>query len=254
MEQKNNTHQFIETVRQHWFGVVLTLVGVIVVVIGLVFWVSQEREKEDKAAFLYDEAALVLVYQLPFVSTNANMVNEISQYVLAKLDSVHRQYPQTISAMRARLLLARLYAQSYLSQGSEDSYNQALQFCDEVVRLSSRSFYRGLALINKAQLLEHHSEWQSALDAYRTVARKYNEFYTPYAWVSMGRVAEVMGDAKTAMTAYEMVVQKYTNSAWYGLALGRLTLIRQYGVQANTAPALGSSSSIPVLFNMETLP
>lgn len=233
--QKNHTNTlpaWIEYLQKHWFGVVLSIVGVVVLVVGLLFWFSWETEQEARAASLYDEAVLVLVYQLPQVATNQQKLNEVSQYVLAKLDSLQRQYPRTLSSMRARILLGRLYAQSYLSQGTEEAYNQALQFYDEVARMASQPFYRGLALINKAQLLEHHADWQGAMETYRLVARKYNEFYTPYAWVSLGRLGEIMGDKNTAVTAYETVIQKYTNSAWYGFALARLTLVRQYGVAA----------------------
>lgn len=246
--QQSTLPSWVGYIQEHWFGFTLTVVGVLIVAMGLLFWFSREAEQEARASSLYDEAVLVLVYQLPQVGTNQQMVSEISQYVLAKLDGVQRQYPKTLASMRARILLGRLYAQSYLSQGAEDAYQQALQLYDEVARTSSSPFYRGLALINKAQLLEHHADWQGALETYRTVARKYNEFYTPYAWVSLGRLGEIMGDKNTAIAAYETVVQKYTNSAWYGFALGRLTLVRQYGVSGsgNGAPALSNTLSLPM--------
>ncbi|MCX7882672.1 MAG: tetratricopeptide repeat protein [Brevinematales bacterium] len=249
--QKNQEKIFFswgEYIQKHWFGIALSVVGGVIVVIGLLFWFSREAEQEAKASSAYDEAVLVLAYQLPQAGTNQQLVNEISQYVLAKLDSVQKQFPRTLAAMRARILLGRLYANSYLSQGAEDAYNQALQLYDEVARMASSSFYRGLALINKAQLLEHHADWQGALETYRIVARKYNEFYTPYAWVSLGRVGEIMGDKNTALSAYETVVQKYTNSSWYGFALARLTIVRQYGVSTSTnapAPVLSNTLSLP---------
>ncbi|MFN4216535.1 MAG: tetratricopeptide repeat protein [Brevinematales bacterium] len=249
--QRNQQSVFpswIGYIQQHWFGFMLSVVGVLVVVVGLLFWFSRQAEQEARASSLYDEALLVLVYQLPQVGTNQQLVNEISQYVLAKLDGVQRQYPKTLASVRAKILLGRLYAQSYLSQGLEDAYQQALQLYDDVARTSS-PFYRGLALINKAQLLEHHADWQGALETYRTVARKYDEFYTPYAWVSLGRLGEIIGDKNTAVVAYETVVQKYTNSAWYGFALGRLTLVRQYGVSGSEnvpAPALSNNLSLPM--------
>jgi len=246
MEQKKQQVTWIEYLREHWFGASMVVVGVLVVVLGLLFWFSREAEQEAKAASIYDEAVLVLVYQLPQVATDAQKVNEISQYVLAKLDGVQRQYPRTLSSMRARILLGRLYAQSYLSQGAEDAYNQAIQLYDEVARMSSVPFYRGLALINKAQLLEHHADWQGALETYRVVARQYRGFYTPYAWVSLGRLGEIMGDKNTALAAYETVVQKYTNSAWYGYALGRLTIVRQYGVSGSAPqPTLSNTLLVP---------
>ncbi|URA11197.1 tetratricopeptide repeat protein [Thermospira aquatica] len=245
MQSNKTSGMLIEQLKQHWFGIALTVVGGLVVVVGLLFWLSYENEKESKAASLYDEAVLVLVYQLPQVSTNAARVNEISQYVLAKLDSIRTQYPRTFSSMRARLLLGRLYAQSYLAQGGDEAYNQAIQLYDEVARMASSPFYKGLALLNKAQLLEHHADWQSALETYRLVARKYNEFYTPYTWISLGRVGEVMNDKNTAMAAYETVVTKYTNSSWYGLALGRLTMLRQSSSSAQ--PVTPPMNATPVL-------
>lgn len=245
MESQHKQNAWFKYVQEHWFGVVLTAVGVLVIAFGLLFWVSQEKENEMKAGALYDKAVSVLVYALPQVATNAQAVNEVSQYVLARLDSAQRQYPRTISSMRARILLARLYAQNYLSGGGEEAYNQALQLYDEVARLSSKTFYQGLALLGKAQLLEHHSDWQAALETYRAVARKYQEFYTPYAWVSLGRVSEIMGDKNTAETAYQTVVQKYTNSGWYGLALGRLTALRYHETSRMALPV--STNVLPML-------
>ncbi len=236
MQSNKTAIRWMEQLKQHWFGIAITAVAVVVGIVGLLFWFSYEIEKEAKAASLYDEAVYVLEYQLPQVGTNTALVNERSQYVLARLDSIRTQYPRTFSSMRARLLLGRLYAQSYLAQGGDDVYNQAIQLYDEVARMASSPFYKGLALLNKAQLLEHHADWQGALETYRIVARKYNEFYTPYAWISLGRVGEILGDNNTAIAAYETVVTKYTNSSWYGLALGRLTMVRQRGTSTQSVP------------------
>lgn len=198
----------------------------VLLLVGVLNFINTSRET---AAVKEYDIAMLNIQMLPSL-TNQSEIQKVYEEQITRLQRVVQSYPGTVSAVRARLFLGRVYLdQSLQSQAG----NQGRQFIDaaatyynDALKNSRNDYYRALATLGLAQAYEMQDSkqgWEQAYTLYGNIVNRYSkEGFTPTALIGMARMKEMLGDMTNAYIYYKRVADNYTNSLWARYAKGKI--------------------------------
>jgi len=197
--------------------------GIIVLaaIVSGVFYTNYQNSLENSDT-MYEQA--VNIYNYLDSTTNSDQAASLMQSARNSLNLLSQEYPKSVAAARARLLLGRTYFMDY-QQGHQDSLNMALSFYNAVCEEAPSDYYRTLGLIGRATCYEEKKDYADASADYQLIATRYSsQGFTPMALIGLARIDELLdpGNISKAVALYKKVTDEYTNSLWTMYAKGRI--------------------------------
>lgn len=231
---------------------VLSIVGgaLIAVLLGFATVAYFNNSNNEKANKVYD-MAISYLNNLGAITNDSDRA-KVYQEQINSLNGMIQAYSGTLAAVRARLLLGKIYYESAYQSGKPELLNMALNYYTAAFERSKSEFYRSLALIGQAQCNEQKGDLNKAFEQYGTLYAKYpTAGFAPYALVGMARTKEMQNDPsgnamKEALQYYQKLVREFPDSAWVRYAKGKL-----YATSSKPTPSTQSPTMNPAPFLLQ---
>jgi tetratricopeptide (TPR) repeat protein len=197
----------IQLVQKNQKQVSYTLIGVIVVVLGLFAFRYFSSVSERKAYALFEEGLAHYVSQ-----ASQGQSTQLDETAKEKFAEINEKFPSTRAARLSLPLLADMYYKTGSYDKAIELYRQALKgFEGEASVLAS--IWNGMGYA-----YEGKKDYQSAVDSFQKIIAFEGAFMKADAYFNLGRMYELLNNKEKALEAYEMVADQYADSVHGSLA------------------------------------
>lgn len=216
--------------------IVLSVLGLIALSsLGAGYWIQTQQNREKEAANLYDRTwpniyAVIGEMGNPESTaerrtTAANLYKES----IASLDTIILDYPKTVAAARAALLVVRIAEEPMLKQLlGTDAFEAAQPGGLDLVKKAHPKFWSSVIHTAEAIRLEKQNQFAEANASYEAaLASDKERFISDFLLVSIARNKEILNDVEGAVKDYQSLVDQYPSSPWNNFALGKIYLLSQ---------------------------
>ncbi|NPV00919.1 MAG: hypothetical protein HPY53_06030 [Brevinematales bacterium] len=236
IQTKTPFENMVEFLNKNSRVLLVVAVGIILGSIVLFLNYQNKNNEEGEATRIYD-IALSSIENLNYV-TNQQEQNRIFWTQISNMFVIIQTYPDTVSALRARLFLANNYLERTVGASlSEADLNQVLSAAytlyTDVVAKARTDFYRAAGTLGIAYCHEIRNDYRSAIEQYNLIIEKYSkEGFTPYAMIAKAQNLEALKDINGALGVYRDVADNFTNSEWHKFAKAKLYFYSNPGTAA----------------------
>lgn len=206
--------KFVETttksltfVRRHSTLIAATIIGIIVLIAGTIYYRYSRAEKLEKARTFLSSAISW------YMQNNFDRAKSI-------LERITTKYPGTKSATKALYYLGNVY---YVT----GDYDKAKQTFEDFLKRSNDEILAPGALLGIADVYSQKQEYFQAAQKYLEVEKKFSQSYlVPRALLQAAHCYEAIGNFTQAESLYTKVINKYPQTPFAKDATEDLALLK----------------------------
>ncbi|MGL4366856.1 MAG: tetratricopeptide repeat protein [Brevinemataceae bacterium] len=218
----------------------IIVVGILssILLVSIFAGVSYQRnvDRQEVAKALFDKSWQKIMYSIQLLQSSLQQKNmssetqakQLFQEGISDLDILIEDYPDTVSAARAALLVRTISSEpSFLSLLDEELVQRisAPEYTDIVARKHS-SFWGAALDIIEGIGMERQSDMTSAIQLYQSALKKDKKKYmNDYIYILIARSYELIEKNQDALYYYKQLFNLYPDSPWASVAVAKIYLL-----------------------------
>jgi predicted negative regulator of RcsB-dependent stress response len=200
-----------------FFAALVLAIIALLVVVGI-----QSSNKQQAAKILETAAAYYEDYQN---ASDDAAKKDAEAKVAVEVDKLVKKFPKELSAQRALLVQAKLFASKEDYTSASDSYKKAYS-------LSKKSYLAPLALAEAAGMAEDSGDIAKALECYVTMTSEYGKDVPGAArsFFNLGRLYEAQKDYAKASETFLKMQDLFSGDSWTNIGKSRIIAYKSQGL------------------------
>lgn len=238
---------------------VLMSVGLILATSFFVGYIYQNKQtKEREARVLFDDTWQMAYAILNDMQKQPNQqytpqspsfaqVTNLYQKILVDLEILTLEYKDTVSGVKAALLVQTLLPltnlNSLLSDQTVIASLSGSEYLDEI-KDKHPDFWGSVLAMNQGVVAEQKLDYATALEFYQeALSLDRKKILGDYITVAIARNNEVLGNTNQAIEYYQQLEDEYPDSVWLSFAMGKKYILSQNNSVAENNPATQSETT-----------